>query len=414
MLKLGMGKFAYTAQDSTGAPLSGSLEARDEEEAVAALRGQGLFILAVHPEVLAVEAGAVGRLLRVGGGGVSGRDLAFLGEQLATLISGGVPLVSALNLLSRQSESPVLGRVLGAVGRDVARGSSLHAAMAKEGGVFDSFWVSLVQAGELGGTLPKSLRQISGYLSAQESLKSRVLTALAYPVVLLSISMAVLAYFIIRIVPTFAEIFRSFDMDLPPITQAVLFLSNFVVYNGWILLAATCAAAVAGKAYLATRAGQEFKARFLFGLPFFGGFIKSILLERFLTTLAALIRSGVSILNALTLLESLFASNSVLAAAIHKAKNDVAGGKPISSALRGTCTFPYLMTEMMGMGEEAGQLPEILETLSTFYREQIDQFARRFTAVIDPILVVLIGGIIGVIVMSIFIPIFQFSQLGMG
>ena len=405
-----MGKFVYTVQDSKGDTSTGTLDAGDENEAISALQTKGFFILSIQAEK--AQGRNVAKVF--GGGGVSGRDLVFFGEQLATLLNGGVPLVRALSLLGEHAENQGLKTALAQVTRDVASGSSLHKALERHPKVFDSLWISLIQAGEMGGQLPKALKQIGSYLASQEDLKAKVITALAYPAVLFCISMGVLIFFIVKIVPTFADIFKSFNLQLPAITRVIIFISNLFVHNLWGLILGAAGAVFLLKGYLATEAGQYGKARFMFALPFFGNFVKCILLERLLTTLCTLIESGVSILNAITVLEGVFVTNRIFLAALKAVKNDVAGGKSISAAFKKSGVFPPLVTEMMWMGEESGKLPDILATLSNFYKEQIDQFIRRFTSIIDPIMVVFIGGIVGVIVLSIFMPIFQLSQIGGG
>jgi type IV pilus assembly protein PilC len=386
------------------------LDAPDENEAIAALQGQGYFILSIQAEQEA-EGGGLRRLRRATSG-VGGRDLAFFGEQLATLLNGGVPLVRALSLLAEHSENESLRKAVHAVSKDVAGGMSLHKSLEKHPKVFDGLWISLVQAGELSGQMPRVLKQISSYIQSQEDLKAKVITALAYPAVLFTISMGVLMFFIVKIVPTFAEIFKSFDLKLPVLTQAIIAFSNVLVHHLVAFIASIVVIGLSLKAYLATEDGQYAKASFLFGLPFFGSFIKNIQTERLLTTLSTLIESGVSILNAIAVLEGIFESNKIFAHALRTIKNDVATGKSISAAFKKAGVFPPLVTEMMWMGEESGKLPDILGTLSSFYREQIEQFTRRFTSIIDPIMVVFIGGIVGVIVLSIFMPIFQLSQIG--
>lgn len=406
-----MSKFEYTVQDSKGDTTSGVLDARDENDAVTALQSKGYFILSIE-----AEKGGDGTIklpfMQGGGGRVSGRDLAFFGEQLATLLNGGVPLVRALTLLGEHSENKQLRAAIGAVTKEVAGGSALYKSLEKHPNVFNSLWISLVQAGEMGGQLPKALKQIASYIQSQEELKGKVLTALMYPAVLGVISLGVLAFFIIKIVPTFAEIFKSFNVKLPALTQFIIFVSTSLVNHLLLIITGLLAGFFLLKAYMTTEAGQQTKAEFLFGLPFFGTFLKNILTERLLTTLSTLIDSGVSILNAITVLEGVFADNIIFHRALKVVKADVATGKSISVAFRKSGVFPPLVTEMMWMGEESGKLPDILGTLSAFYREQIEQFVRRFTSIIDPIMVVFIGAIVGVIVLSIFLPIFQLSQIG--
>ncbi|OGR86327.1 MAG: hypothetical protein A3J74_11465 [Elusimicrobia bacterium RIFCSPHIGHO2_02_FULL_57_9] len=406
-----MPRFAYTIQDPQGQTRSGVLEAADESEAISSLQGKGCFILA-----LAADRGTGGRSsagkARIAASKVNPRDLIFFAEQLATLLNGGVPLVRALSLLGEHSSSKGLHTALGQITKDVAGGMALYKALEMHPRVFDTLWFSLVQAGEMGGQLPKVLKQISSYLIAQAELKAKIITALAYPAVLFTTSMGVLAFFIIKIVPVFAEIFTSFNVELPPLTRLIIFISNLFVHNAALILLALIGSWFVWQAYTSTDAGKTSKWNLIFDIPFFGAFTKNILIERLLTTLSTLIESGVSIVNAISVLERVFKDNIIFNTLLKSVKSDVAGGKSISGAFKKTDMLPPLVTEMVFMGEESGKLPEMLVTLSAFYREQIDQFTRRFTAIIDPILVVFIGGVVGVIVLSIFLPIFKLSTIG--
>lgn len=404
-----MGKFTYTVQDSRGETSTGMLDAPDENSAISSLQAKGYFILSLQAEKASSGGGPT---MSFGGGRVGGRDLAFFAEQLATLLNGGVPLVRTLSLLGEHAENKNLRMAVSQVTKDVASGSALYKALERHPNVFDSLWVSLVQAGEMGGQLPKALKQISSYTESQESLRGKVITAMAYPAVLGLISLSVLAFFIIKIVPTFAEIFKSFQLKLPPLTAAVIAVSDLFVNHLVTIAIGVMAVIFLAKGYLQTEAGQWTKGEALFATPFIGMFYKNILVERLLTTLSTLIESGVSILNAITVLEGVFSDNLQFQRALRAVKTDVASGKSISVAFKKSGVFPPLVTEMMWMGEESGKLPEILATLSNFYREQIDQFIRRFTSMIDPIMVVFIGAIVAVIVLSIFMPIFQLSQIG--
>lgn len=406
-----MGRFAYTVQDSKGETSSGALEAADENEAISALQGKGYFILSLSSEkTAAVTGGAKGGVTK--GPAPAERDLVFFGEQLATLLNGGVPLVRALSLLGEHSSSKGLHIALAQVTKDVASGMALYKAIEKHPQCFDTLWVSLVQAGEMGGQLPKVLKQIGQYLQAQAELKGKVITALAYPSVLATMSLGVLAFFIVKIVPVFAEIFTSFGVKLPPLTAFIILVSNILVHHLAALIFCIVGAWFLWSAYTSTESGQIVKWKLTFEVPFFGDFIRNMLIERMLTTLSTLIESGVSILNAITVLEGVFAKNIIFSTLLKQVKNDVAAGKSISGAFRKTGQLPPLVTEMMFMGEESGKLPDMLVTLSGFYREQIDQFTRRFTAIIDPILVVGIGGLVGVIVLAVFLPIFKLSSFG--
>lgn len=404
-----MARYSYTVQDAKGETSSGALEAGDENEAISALQAKGYFILSISADK---AGGGGGAKAATGGGSVSLRDLVFFAEQLSTLLNGGVPLVRALSLLGENSSSKNLQYALGQVTKDVASGTALYKALEKHPKVFDTLWVSLVQAGEMGGQLPKVLKQIGAYASSQAEIQGKIITAMAYPGVLMTISMGVLIFFIVKIVPVFAEIFASFQVKLPPLTALIIMISNVLVHHLAALIMTLVAVWFVWNAYTSTEAGQETKWRMLFAVPLFGDFLRNMMIERMLTTLSTLIESGVSILNAISVLEGVFAKNIIFRRLLAQVKNDVASGKSISQAFKKTGALPNLVTEMMFMGEESGKLPDMLVTLSSFYKEQIEQFTRRFNAIIEPIMVVGIGALVGVIVLAVFMPVFKLSNLG--
>ncbi|MEQ1919060.1 MAG: type II secretion system F family protein [Elusimicrobiota bacterium] len=404
-----MARYAYTVQDSKGETSSGALEANSENEAINALQAKGFFILSI----VADKAGAAGAAKAAGGGGKPAlRDLIFFAEQLSTLLNGGVPLVRALSLLGENSSSKPLQYALAQVTKDVSSGTALYRALERHPKAFDTMWVSLVQAGEMGGQLPKVLKQIGAYIHSQAEIQGKIISAMAYPGVLMTVSGGVLLFFILKIVPVFAEIFASFNVKLPPLTAAIIVVSNILVHHLLGLIVTCVAIWFVVNAYTSTESGQETKWAMLFGMPLVGDFLKNIMIERMLTTLSTLIESGVSILNAISVLEGVFANNIVFRRVLASVKSDVAGGKSISQSFKKTGALPPLVTEMMFMGEESGKLPDMLVTLSSFYKEQIDQFTRSFNAIIEPIMVVGIGALVGVIVLAVFLPIFKLSSLG--
>lgn len=407
-----MGRYIYTVQDAQGTVTTGAVDADDEDGAVQSLQTRGLFILSIQSE--SVKSRGVLNIKKMGGGKVSGRELVFFGEQMSTLLGGGIPLVRALSLLSEHAENKNLGIVLSAITKEVSAGGAFHKALEKHPKVFDEIWISLVQAGEVSGQLPTVLRQITAYCESQENVKSKIITAVSYPAVLFTASVGVLIYFIVYIVPVFANIFKDFNLQLPIITRIIVAISAVVSKYAVLGIVSAIGAFFAARAYIATPPGRLTWNHVQFKMPLFGSLIRSMQIERMLTTMATLIRSGVSILNAVSVLEGAFKKNLIFQNALKQAKNDIASGRSISESFKKTGIFPPMVTEMMWMGEESGKLPDIIVVLSKYYQEQIDQFLRRFSAMIDPILVVGIGGLIAVIVMSIFMPIFQLSQIGAG
>ncbi len=407
-----MGRFIYTVQDAQGTVTTGALDAEDEDSAVQSLQTKGLFILSIQSEN--AKSKGIMSLKKFRGGSISGREMVFFGEQLSTLIGGGIPLVRALSLLSEHAENKNLAVVLSTITKEVSAGGAFHKALEKHPTVFDEIWVSLVQAGEVSGQLPVVLRQITAYSESKENVRSKIITAVSYPAVLMTMSVGVLIYFVMFIVPVFADIFRDFNLKLPILTRTIVGISAIMSKYLVLILVSIIGSVFAFRAYIATTPGRLTWNHIQMNMPLFGTLIRAMQIERMLTTMATLIRSGVSILNAVSVLEGAFKKNLVYQGALKKARNDIASGRSISESFKKTGIFPPMVTEMMWMGEESGKLPDIIVVLSKYYQEQIDQFLRRFSSMIDPILVVGVGGLVGVIVMSIFMPIFQLSQIGAG
>ena len=404
-----MQRYSYWVKDSKGVSRKGTVTADDREKVILALQNKGYMVLDVR------EAGKslFNRSdARKRGGKVPGHVLAFFAEQLSTLIAGGVPLVRAVSLLGEYSSNATLGTVLTQVAKDISGGHSLHSALSQHPRTFSHIWLSLVQAGEVGGKLADTLMQISLYTKTQEGMKSKIITAITYPIILMFASVGVLIYFVVGIVPTFAQIFKDFNLDLPTLTVIVLGVSSLIVNNGVLIIVAIVFAFVLFRFYIKTVDGKRRWHSFLISMPIFGNFLKNIYYDRMLSTLSTLLKSGVTILNAILVLEESFDGNIIIQNALKHVRADVAAGKSISESFRATGVFPGLMTEMMLMGEESGKLPHIIATLSKFYADNVEQFIARFSAVIDPILIVGVGSLIGIVVASIFLPIFKLSQIG--
>lgn len=409
-----MPRFNYVAQDRSGRNYKAFIDAESKEKAVDYLQSKGILVLEISSVFRKDVFGSFFKSAHsIGTVRVKGHVMAFFAEQLATLIAGGVPLVRAISLLGEYSTDKHLGPVLLAIARDVASGNSMHGALSKFPKVFDHTWLAMVQAGEVGGHLAEALLQVAKYVKSTDSLKSKIITAITYPAILLFMSLGVLTYFVVGIVPTFASIFKDFDMKLPALTLLVLSVSTAVREHLFLVLFGIIALIAGFIMAISTPTGKYMWHRFHLKVPLFGSFISNIYFERILSTMATLLTSGVSIINVLNVMEEAFESNIIIQKALVAAKRDVSTGKSISESFRKTGVFPGLMTEMMLMGEESGRLPHILDTLSKFYTEQINQFIARFSSLIDPILIVGIGSIIAVVVLSIFMPIFKMSQIGM-
>lgn len=408
-----MAKYTYTVKDMSGKTLRGTAETDNADRLVHALQNKGYIVLEVKEGAShSIFKGAGTPKYR--GGKVPGHVLAFFAEQLATLIAGGVPLVRAIQLLGEYASNPRLGFVLRQVAKDISGGQSLYEAMSQHPKTFSHIWLSLVQAGEVGGQLAETLMQVAQYTKTQERMKSKIITAITYPIILAIASVGVLVYFIVGIVPTFAQIFADFNISLPMITQVVLNVSS-IVTNYWVLIiGGAIFLFILFRFWIKTPSGQKRWHSFLLAMPIFGNFLKSIYYDRLLSTMSTLLKSGVTILSAIGVMEESFDGNVIIQNALKQVRSEVAAGRSISDSFADTQVFPGLMTEMMRMGEESGKLPGIIATLAKFYADHVEQFIARFSAVIDPILIVGVGSLIGIVVASIFLPIFKLSQIGGG
>lgn len=406
-----MPKYTYKVRDEQGKTFTGSYTTDSKDRLRAALQNKGYLVLEITETTGGLFSSKSSDIRRKGGK-VPGHVLAFFAEQLSTLIAGGVPLVRAISLLGQYASHPTLGMVLTQMAHDISGGQSLHEAMAQHPKTFSHVWMSLVQAGEIGGQIAETLMQLAIYTKTQESMKSKIITALTYPSILFLASVGVLIYFMVGIVPTFRDIFRDFNLELPALTEAVLKVSSLITNHFFLLLLSAIAFGAAFHFYTHTPNGRKRWHSFLLTMPLFGNFLCNIYYDRMLSTLSTLLRSGVTILNAILVLEESFDGNVIIQNALKQVRAEVAAGKAISDAFTDTGVFPGLMTEMMRMGEESGKLPGIIATLSKFYADNVDQFIARFSAVIDPILIVGVGSLIGIVVASIFLPIFKLSQIG--
>ncbi len=407
-----MPKYTYKVRDEHGKTFTGSYTTDSKDRLRAALQNKGYLVLEITETTVGLFTPRGANATRRKGGKVPGHVLAFFAEQLSTLIAGGVPLVRAISLLGQYSSNPTLGMVLTQMAHDISGGQSLHEAMAQHPKTFSHVWMSLVQAGEVGGQIAETLMQLSIYTKTQEGMKSKIITAVTYPAILFLSSIGVLIYFIVGIVPTFAQIFEDFNLTLPMLTVVVLRVSSMITNHAVLLILTFVGAIAAFRFYIRTPNGKKRWHSFLITMPLFGNFLRNIYYDRMLSTLSTLLRSGVTILNAILVLEESFDGNIIIQNALKQVRAEVAAGKSISDSFADTGVFPGLMTEMMKMGEESGKLPNIISTLAKFYADNVEQFIARFSAVIDPILIIGVGIMIGIVVASIFLPIFKLSQIG--
>jgi len=406
-----MPSFAYTARDQSGAAQTGHLDALTEDEVVELLQRRGLLVTSISHKDLASPLPSVrqARRARRMHTRVTTYDHVILCQQLATLIDAGIPLLKSLEVVSAQAESRILVTAMEDIHRDVAAGRTFRDALAKHPNVFGSLWVNLVETGEASGHLGQSLQQLARHFEASQHLQNEVKTALTYPAFLIGAAILVLAVFMYWIIPKFSLMFQSMDMELPLITRLVLGVSQAAqrywvgillaaVGSGWLLLR-----------YLRTEAGQWMRDRLVLRLPLFGLLMTYAQLAEFAQGLSTLLQSGVPLLSDLEIL-SKTATNKLYGRAIGEVRDAVKEGKPMAEPMAQIELFPPMTVQMILVGEEVGELGRMASLIATYYKECTETFIARMTRLFEPIAIVFMGGVVLVIVLSIFMPIFKMAS----
>ena len=398
-----MAQYKFTAKDERGRTVGDTLEADSEMAIVAQLRRKGLVVLSIESVERHVKA-------KRGKKKIKASELVVFSRQLATMVDAGLPLIQALDTLRDQAESVGFRTVLGALVSSIEGGSSFSEALALHPKVFTNLFVNMVRAGETSGTLSEILDRIASYMEASANLKRKVKSAMIYPAVVTFLSIVITIVLLVKVIPVFADIYDSFGQVLPLPTRMLLSFSNFLrsyLHFGVIGLGV---AAFLFMKYKKTDEGALKFDRFTFRLPIFGDLFKKISVSRFSRTLSVLIRSGVPILSALDIVART-AGNKVIEYAIDDAAEEIKQGENIAGPLGATTVFPPMVIKMIAVGEEAGKLDTMLEKISDFYDSQVDAAVSGLTSLIEPLLIVFMGVVIGGIVICMFLPIFKLSQV---
>jgi len=403
-----MPTFTYTARTKNGLIRRGSVTAENRDAAMAQLTRMGL-----EPEKL-VESRGLGtrtqqaRLNRR----VRGQDLLVFTRQLSTIVSAGLPLMQGLDILAEQTEDPRFAKIISAIGQNVEAGETFSNSLKLFNRAFPDIYISMVQAGEASGDLDGVLLQLADYLEASEELKRRIRSAMTYPVVAFSMIILIAAGLIIFVVPQFAEIFNSFGKALPAPTQMLINASNAMrTMTFWGIALGTIIGTVAFlRIYGSTATGKYTLDSLKLRLPIFGPLMRKVAISRFARTLSTLTRSGVSILQAMEIVERT-AGNEVYAKAIREAAEAVRSGETLAEPLARAQVFPAMVTRMIGVGEKTGALEGMLAKISDFYDSEVKATVDALTSLIEPMLIGIMGIVVGGIVMGLFMPIFQLSSI---
>ncbi len=401
----GMLTFAYSARDSAGKTISGVQEALNEDNAINTLMTRGLMVLSIQQKAGGKAASPRGKITET--------DLVLFTRQLATMVDAGLPLVTGLTALYEQADPKKqagLRRVVGEVSALVQQGDSFCEAISKHPSVFNRLYVSMVKAGESGGLLSEILDRLASFLEAAARLKKKVKSAMTYPVIVLCIAFSITTFLIVKVVPVFGEIFADFGAKLPAPTQFLLDLSAFITGNWYYLVAGILAVFFTIRTFLRTERGRQIWDQYKLKLPIFGILVHKICLTRFARTFAQLIRAGVPILEVMSIVGDT-SGNYVVEKAIKKVSADVEKGDQLANALSREPIFPPMLVRMISAGEQTGKIDTMLEKMADFWDEEIEATLNALTSLIEPLLIVVLGTIVGGIVIAMFLPIFKLSDV---
>ena len=402
-----MPTFAYKAKESGGAVIEGSIEAAEQREATDKLRAQRLVVLEIGPK--GANLGDILAKLK-GKPRVTSKDLVLFSRQLSTLVSAGVPIVQGLSILESQADNPTFKEVLTGVRTDIEGGLSISDALKKHPNAFGDLYTAMIKAGELGGILDAILERLSAYLESSEALKAKVKSAMMYPMIVLTICAAVTVFLLTFVIPTFKEIFESFGAELPMPTQVLINISDTLRSFWYLIPAIPTGIFYGGKRFYATPAGKFMLDGKLLNLPVFGILLKKVAVAKFTRTLGTLIKSGVPILQALETVGAT-AGNVVIEGAIMKTRESIREGGRLADPLKASNLFPPMVTQMIKVGEETGSLDTMLSKIADFYDQEVDTAVKGLTSMIEPIVIVIMGIVIGSIVIAMFMPMFGLGEL---
>jgi type IV pilus assembly protein PilC len=389
---------------------AGELTFDSQEEVLGALRKKRIIISSVREKTSDVKF-ALPKM----GGVVSTRDLAIFTRQFATMINAGLPLVQCLDILSKQTEKETFRQIIAQVMREVEAGTTLAEALAKKENkkVFDELFVNMVEAGEAGGILDDILMRLATFIEKLEALKRKVKSAMVYPAVVLTVAVLATCFMLLFIIPTFAKMFTQFGGELPLPTKIVMGMSSFLRSFWWAMVGGLVAGVVGIRRYYQTDGGRLRIDGLLLKIPVLGDVLRKGAVARFTRTLGTLISSGVPILTGLEI-TARTAGNKIIQNAIMAARASIREGETISAPLRQSTVFPPMVVQMISVGEETGALDEMLNRIADFYDDEVDTAVESLTSLIEPIMIVVMGTIVGGMVVAMYLPMFKLINVVAG
>ncbi len=407
-----MANFKYKAKDFGGKKVTGTVQGSNQASAIAELRRKNLIVVSMK----AASSGG-------GGGGLKaaltdsnpnrykprGDELVVFTRQLSTMVSAGIPLLESLEILQEQAENAGFAAVLDNVVESIRSGGDLSASMEKYPRSFHDIYISMVRAGEVSGQLDTILNRLAEYMEEAEGLKREIKAAMTYPVVSLVLVIGITMFLMLGIVPKFREVFDSMEIDLPGLTAVILDIADWMTSNVLAMAGITVGLFIAMKIYKKSDRGARQLDWLKLHVPVFGPLFRKVALSRFSKTFATLCQSGVPILGALEIVRDTV-GNRVLAEAIEHARESVRQGETLSGPLGQSPEFPPMVVKMIGIGERSGALETLLDKISIFYDEQVKAAVKSLTSLIEPVMIAIMGFLVGTIVLAVFLPIFELQK----
>jgi type IV pilus assembly protein PilC len=400
-----MAVYTWVGRTRAGTTKKGSMEAANEAAVMAQLRNQS-----ITPVTVKARSRDLAELLPFLKKGISIRDLVIFTRQFATMIDAGLPLVQCLDILAEQHDNKTFKEVLRQVKSDVEQGSTFADALRRHPKPFDDLYVNLVAAGEIGGILDTILNRLAVYLEKVDALRRKVKGAMVYPSVVLIVAVGVLTLLLVKVIPVFEKMFQDFGGTLPAPTQLVIDVSHFMQSNLIFFAVGIGAAGVSFVQARARSAKFRYQTDALFlKSPVFGSLLRKVAVARFTRTLGTMISSGVPILDALDIVAKT-AGNKVIEAALQRTRIAISEGKTIAEPLQAAQVFPNMVVQMIAVGEQTGAMDSMLSKIADFYDDEVDNAVAALTSLLEPVMIVFLGGTIGCILIAMYLPIFKIAE----
>ncbi|MBI2356515.1 type II secretion system F family protein [Candidatus Dojkabacteria bacterium] len=399
-----MKKYKYTARNLEGKIITGSIESRSRDTVVETLQGKKLVVVKVEDEI----GISWDKLKEINVGGVPIKDKVVFMRQLATMIGAGLPLTQALEILEAQATNPMFKRTISNVLGDVQGGEGLAESFRKSNNVFDSITLNLVEAGEESGNLQIILERLAVELEEQKKLGEKLKSAMIYPSIIVLVIVGVVLLMMFVLVPAMAQIYGEFGAELPAITQFMITASNFFINYWWLLATIAILVAILYKYYYDSPNGKKFIHRVSLKLPIFGMIVTKMQIAQFTRLLALLLKSGLSIVKALELTAGSL-TNVIYKDAVMVAKKEVEKGVALALPIARAQIFPLIISQMIAVGEESGEMDNVLEKMAEYYNDEVTVATNNIATLMEPLMLVLMGGVIAFIALAVYMPMFNLS-----